>query len=334
LLRWRDVVPAWLLTLAVVAPTNGELRWHAPAACPDVTEVRARVESHLGRELAGIDVVIDAVVEQPRPDRFQLTLVINHAGIRHERTLLAERCESLAGASALVIALGIDAVAVAEVAQPRIAPAAMIVPEPDQGPLPSRAPELGISRATNVVAPRPHRRPQLVLALAGGLERGAVPGVTGGIDAAIGLRGRGYRFELAGTWLGPRTEATPDASVRVQLGAVAVRGCPELTLGPVVSFPLCIGLELGAMRGAGDDAPGKATRHGLWLAPTISPGLRVGTGVAAFVVRGEVAIAPVRPAFELSDPDAPIRVFTPAPASARLWVGFEIRLGRRDGSTR
>jgi hypothetical protein len=322
---------AALLVLAVLAAPNEELRWHAPSECPDAAAVRAMVDTRLGRALAPGVVEVDARVESIGAEGYRLELAIAMAGIRQERTLVAQDCELLARASALVIALGVDAIAVAELehealAQPMIPTAPSEIDAPPQR---SRAPPTATGRSARTTGRGLHA----VLALVGGVERGALPGTTGAIDAAVGLRGRGFRLELAGTWLGPRTADAAVGSVRAQLGAVALRGCPELALRRV-SFPLCVGIELGAMRGAGDDAPHHRTVHGLWVAPTISPGMRVGGPALAFVARGEVAIPVQRPSFVLSEPGEPILVFAPAPVSARLWLGIEWRLGRRDGSTR
>lgn len=290
------------------------------------------VEAHTGAPLVPGTIDADARVEAIGDEGYRLTLVVEHAAIRQERMLVARECDALAHASALVIALGVDAAAVAQVehetlAQPLPPTAVDTIAEPRLTAQPVPVP---------IATPPPRARPaarrvHAVLALVGGVERGGLPRVTGGIDGAIGLRGRGFRIELAGTWLAPRLADIAVGSVRVQLGAVALRGGPELQLRRL-SFPLCVGLELGAMRGAGRDAPGAHTVNGVWVAPTISPGVRVRVGPIALVARGEVAIPVQRPSFQLREPGKPIAVFTPGPVSLRLWLGIEFRVGARDGS--
>jgi hypothetical protein len=311
------------------AALHGEgVHWDAPAECPDVVEVRALVDQRIGRPLAAGELAIEGRVEAG-DGGYRLELVLARDGVQQSRVIEASDCAALARVAALVAGLAIDAVAIAEQEH------ATLVPEPAP-PLPRDEPTRESPRDESVAgtssqrvrSPAPRRRDlQLLLAIVGGIERGAMPGITGGIDAAIGVRGRGFRVELAGTWLGPRRREIPGAAVNVQLGTVAVRGCPELTLARV-SVPLCVGIELGAMRGAGEQARDADTKHGLWIAPTIGTGVRVGRGRIAFVARGEVAIAAQRPAFDLTGERGPIAVFLPAPVSARLWLGVEFRLSR------
>lgn len=317
----------WLVVGAALQ--SSDVRWEAPAECPDVVEVRALVDRRLGRPLADGELAIDGRVVADG-DGYRLELVLAREGVQQSRVIEASECAALARVTALVAGLAIDAVAIAAQEHATLVPA----PEPERSPTredaaPARTNDEIVVASDEVArSPAPRRRDlQLLLAIVGGIERGAMPGVTGGVDAAIGVRGRGFRVELAGTWLGPRRRTTELAAVNVQLGTVALRGCPELALVRI-SIPLCVGIEIGAMRGAGEQVDRPSTEHGLWVAPTIGTGVRVGRGRVAFVGRGEVAIAAQRPAFDLTGSSGPVGVFLPAPVSARLWLGVEFRLPR------
>ncbi|HWB74783.1 MAG TPA: hypothetical protein VG755_07500 [Nannocystaceae bacterium] len=319
---------AWWIVVGA-ALQSSDVRWVAPAECPDVAEVQALVDRRIGRPLAEGELAIDGRVEADG-DAYRLELVLARDGAQQSRVIEATECGALARVTALVAGLAVDAVAIAEQERAVLVPAPVATaPQTAEPRAPTRAHDsVAVVSNDRVRSPAP-RRPQLqlLLAIVGGIERGAMPSVTGGIDVAIGVRARGFRVELAGTWLGPRRREITGAAVNVQLGTVAVRGCPELALARV-SVPLCVGVEVGAMRGAGELARFASTEHGLWVAPTIGTGVRVGRGRVAFVGRGEVAIAAQRPAFDVDGTTRPIGVFLPAPVSARLWLGVEFRLPR------
>jgi hypothetical protein len=313
------VLLAWSFAVAV-APL-AEPHWLAPPECPDAAELRAQIDAH-GVTLDGVE--LRGEITGAASTGYRLALEVVHGEIRESRSIDARGCASLVRAAALVVALGVDPVALVERRAAPIEPVPR--PEPVAAP-PSRArPRLD---APLPASPRPSSRSpwQGWLSLGGGVERGALPGITGGVAAALVARRRGLRLELGGAWLGPRTAGIDVGAVRVQLGVVTVRGCPELVL-PRASVPLCLGVELGAMRGDGRDAPAARTVHALWVAPTASAGVRLGRGAFGVLARAEVAVAAARPALELRDPGEPLAVFTPEVVSARLWLGVEFRLVR------
>lgn len=311
---------AWSFAVAV-APL-AEPHWRAPPECPDAAELRAQVAAH-GVSLDGVE--IRGEISGAPSTGYRLALDVVHGGIGETRSIDARACASLVRAAALVVALGVDPVAIVERHAVPIEP----VPTPERPTTPpggARAP-IDAPRAESSSPPPSRSRWRPWFSVGGGVERGALPGITGGVAAALVVRRRGVRLELGGAWLGPRTAGIDVGGVRVQLGVVTVRGCPELVL-PRASVPLCLGVELGAMRGDGRDAPAARTVHGFWAAPTASAGVRLGRGAFGFLARAEVAVAAARPAFELRDPGDPLEVFTPGAVSARLWLGVEFRLVR------
>ncbi len=326
----------WALALAEPAMSSGGLSWRAPAGCPDAAQVTAQIEAHLHAQLDPDRVAVQATVTGGTGGEYHLALEITRfldgrTPLRDARELRARDCETLGGAAALVVALGVDAVAVAR-AEITVKGAATDVPlSPTATDVVRAEPTLPMTDRAR--PPRPTAKPRWygLFALAGGVEYGAVPGPSGGIDAALGGGRPGLRVELGGTWIAPRQSAGAIGAVRVQLGTVAVRVCPELGRGRVRA-PVCLGIAAGAMRGSGVDVPGAQTVHAAWVAPTVSAGVRVTlAGPLALLARAEVAAAVTRPAFELREPGAPISVFRPPPVSTRLWLGVELRARRRDG---
>jgi hypothetical protein len=305
-------------------------RWRAPAECPDGAALIAMVRGYGGStdaiRIEGLILSGDA--------GYRLELVLDDGVRRETRTLHARECGALVRATALVIAVGTDPVDVARQQQ-----VDAIVPPPpvpvESSPIVEPAPATTGRRRSTTGAPRPpnaratsaSRAWHGWFGIGGGVERAALPGVSGGVIGLVAARRRGLGLELGGMWLAPRSTAGSVGRVRVQLGAVALRGCPELVVGRV-SFPLCLGVEVGAMRGDGRGAPGARTVVATWLAAVASAGARLGFGRVALLLRGETAIAALRPGFELREPGDPIALFTPELASVRLWLGVELRVGR------
>lgn len=95
--------------LAAAQPVPGvEVRWVAPAGCPQVADVQARLHRLLGAgatSTGGQRLVADATVAQAS-GRFRLSLRVRKSGEEGEtRVFDSDSCESLAGAAAVTLAL-------------------------------------------------------------------------------------------------------------------------------------------------------------------------------------------------------------------------------------
>ncbi|WP_437759646.1 hypothetical protein [Sorangium sp. So ce1389] len=122
---WRRVpaaVPFLCVALAVRTGAAQEhpiaLTWQAPDMCPSSAAVLQEVDRLLGgRPQAGgmQRLVARAQVTRASDGRFALTLRTETRDATGERALSAPTCEALAGAAALVIALGFDPAAVTSV---------------------------------------------------------------------------------------------------------------------------------------------------------------------------------------------------------------------------
>lgn len=343
------IIAVWLLAVApeLDAPVTW-LTWAAPPECPGAAVVEGSVRERLGRDVEPGEIEAVAEVKDEGSAGYRLTLRTRRDGAEDRRELSAHDCRALADATGLVIALTIDAVAVAEqiggapaeppedlavVPDPGAAAQAEAEAAPEIEPAPEAAPESTVRAGGAAGQPRApqgrsdrSRTPAFALALAGGGILGTLPGISGGPELGAALLWRRLRLELAGAWLAPRTERQGDASVGVQLGIATARACGRLGTARV-EVPLCGGLELGALRGDGDGAPGARTAHGLWLAPVLGGGVRgwVTERLAPFA-RLDVSIPVAHPAFELRSTDDRVEIFRASPVSGRLWLGLEVKL--------
>lgn len=347
-----------LLRLAVAgsdppeATTTDWLQWDAPDGCPSNEYVREATAERLGRVPRADDIMVTATIVDHGPEGLALGLSTVSQGHTDTRELMAHDCFALGDAAALVIAIEVDAMAVTERlsaplavapanvgADPGPSPRSPVQLTPEPSPPPASQPTMNLASPPASAVARPASdRAEIeawTLALAGGLELGAVPGVSGGPSVWGAMAWPRLRLELGGAYIAPQTRTTERGSVRVQLGAASARVCAR-PRARRVEFPLCAGLELGGARGRGQDVPGTQTVTGLWIAPTATFGVHGWIGDRlALVGRAEVAVAARRPAFELRDPGEPLELFRPAAASGRLWVGIEGKIfGARDGSGR
>ena len=168
-------------------------------------------------------------------------------------------------------------------------------------------------------APRPSARVRGDL----GPEWGALSGVAANIGVTAAVHWKPARLELSGRWIGLRRTAGPgESELAVQLFAVALRGCYQLYTG-AWEFPLCGGLEAGAVRIDRRRFVDESAAHGPWLAPLVAGAAsrhfgRVGLWIEAQVAvraRGTTAGSGGREVFSAA-----------APVSLRPLLGIEIDL--------
>jgi hypothetical protein len=298
--------------------------------------VETVIIQRLGRSIAPGEIEVDGRIRYDHSAGYRITLRTRMHGVDDERELQAHDCRTLVDATALLVAVTLDAVRVAEHVADLVSPNRREPPPipqagQDSGGLeqpavPSRetTPEPSVARERT-----PTRvAPWVSIAGAGGVVVGALPAASGGPHLAVAVAWPRVRLELGGSWLAPRTATTAEGQVRVQLGTVTPRACIRLGM-PRLEAPLCAGLELGAMRGDGREAPGARTAHGMWVAPVVGTGFHGWmTEVLALFVRLDLAVPVAHPRFQLSGPGDPVELHRAAPVTGRLWVGLEGRLAR------
>lgn len=334
---------AMSLAAALVGPSataNPRLQWEAPPECPDATAARAEIEARTAQAWQDDSLSVVGRVEAVPEGGYRLELQLQTPTGHETRSIEAEHCDALAEATALLVALALEPEPEhSPEGEREIADEASLPPPPESAPTTPRStatrtdPGPSSVAASTVSPTRSKRRilpvPSVIMALRGGAELGAMPGVAGAVLLDLGVLWRHLRVDVGASYLTPRTERTPSGAVRVQLGAGRVRGCGVLPVGSVAVLG-CGGLEVGVALGQGRDLPEPTIGRAWWVAPLLAAGVRWWVHPRiALLVELEGAFPAVRPAFEAGDPDDPddpVRLFSSLPASGRVSGGLELRL--------
>jgi hypothetical protein len=306
----------------VIAPVDVDrIEWHAPAECPDDAAVEARVGDMLGAtttnasERATADVVGDH-------EGWTVEIATFIDGAKQTRSLRADDCAVLAEAVAVVVAVALDPVAVATSEAREQGPR---VPEPtiETPPTSAREVDRAPPQPRRTSAP-PRRTWTFGLRVAGGYGIGTAPGGTGLVGLALFAQTGRARIEIEGRWYGPREILDDGTGARTQLGTAAALGCLELGRA-VVTAPLCLGFEAGALRARGLRLPDPIVVNFPWAAPVARAALaaRVHARVRMWLAL-EGAVLVVRPQLQQGFDDPEVLWQAP-PVAARVMLGVEVR---------
>ncbi len=335
------------LTFAMVA-AGLRLDWQAAGECPDAAAVRAKVEALVGAEaLATTDLHVQARVEHKSDYTLHLTLV--RAESRDTRTLRDPQCGAVAEAAALVIAVAIDPAVLGrspvtpppEVPEPTPAEPVPVEPTPVE-PTPSPPPPPTDDETALEAVPGANKpiindsatKPRLGLGLrlGGGVGFARVlPRAHAVFDLGLGLEGRGWRAEVSGVFVAP--VATTVASEPVIGGVFRVvaaefRGCgvPRVRAVPL-SFPVCAGLQVGAMhgRGTGEGLSVSQVARSVWLATRWGAALRwhPRAGRVGLWLGADLVVLGLRPNFVTA---GGVQVHHAARVGGQAGLGLEVRL--------
>ena len=108
--RPRGAFLPLVATLALTSPCLAQedlvdLRWDAPAGCPQARTVQDRIRSIVG-QAAKTSAHLQAEGRIAREERrYRLTLTVYDSGVRRERTIDSDSCADLAGAAAVALGL-------------------------------------------------------------------------------------------------------------------------------------------------------------------------------------------------------------------------------------
>jgi hypothetical protein len=311
------------------------LHWDAPATCPGADRVREHAKQRMGTDGA-TPVVAHGVVRSIDASTWVLTLSLEGEGGREDREIRAASCDALAEAAGLLIAVAADPsrASVPAVApepatsEPATSEPATTEPATAEPTTSTPAPGPATPTPTVVASPTPRRRRVSGAARAelGGQFLRVLPraaDVTFG--GALALRMPLSRVELRGRYaLAQRIEQNglTDVGGTIDLWTLGASGCfaPRWRR---LEFPICAGVELGAMRGRsfGVEQSGRARSllaaipidANLVWSPVPRVGLLAGAGVAPSLVR---------PSFHLRDQPP---LFRAGPVALRVVVGVELR---------
>jgi hypothetical protein len=305
-----------------------QIEWEAPPECPSVEDVKAHAERLLGQPLSAPRaqrVAARAAVRRDQAGNWELRLSLTSNDRVAEDTLVAKQCVALGDATALKVALAVDPVATARAvamaaseAEPRTNSAA---PKPEPNPELRARPE----QVRETDAFQPSAPASIGLRLTAGAGLGVLPSVAGGAALALWLQRSAWRAELGGQgfWGGAaRYERMPAVGAQLQLFSAVARGCPVFR-GGALEFPICLGLELGVMRGEGFGVENTDSAHSWWGAVVLGPALRAPVSETLFFwLEADGAFPFLRPGFNVRNLGT---LYSAGPGSARIWAGAEIR---------
>ena len=292
-----------------------DIQWEAPAECPDAESVKAATERLLGKRLSSLparNVRAEGKVTQSETGNWELHVVLAVGDRVEDETLVAKKCRALGDAMALKVALAIDPLAVVD--------AVKQAPEPDaSASLPPAAPQ---QQLAPVAPPAPRLRGGL--RLVGGVGLGPLPGVTPGAGLYGSLQFPSFRIELGGEafWGGvARYQALPNVGADLHVFMGAARGCVTPGSGRWL-FPICGGLELGAMRGKGFGVATTGSTSGLWGGVVVGPAVQFRTtGRLSLWVEADATLTLLKPEFYMRNLDT---LYAPAAGGSRASAGFEV----------
>lgn len=315
----------WTLWLAMTAP---DLTWSADPSCPSEGDVLAMTVGLLAEDADPSGVAAVATVER-RADAFALTLEIRSPDASPQvRTLLAPRCEALAKATALLVAMAIDPLPVA--ARLDALPASPQVPEPVLDPTAptESSPAVTVAPSPTTDTPPRRRRTRGFFGLFAGPGIGVQPRVTGVFGVRTGLSRRRLRVELGWRHTLPTVGVygdRPGLGARIYGWAASARACFSPPLGPV-ELPLCAGAVVGRTRANGQGTDDDRVVHTPRAAALASAGLRW-RFAERFALTGtvDVELPLVRSAYHIEEFRDPTRdVYVEAAVAVIPSVGVEV----------
>jgi hypothetical protein len=310
-----SIAVASLVGRAALAAPPAELDWQAPPGCGSREQVLSEV-SRLVATAPAEPLVARARVKT-KGKNFQV--VIEIAGSAHgSRTLRAHSCESLARATALIIAMAIDPQAAAVVSEQ-----AENSPEPEpparDRPAPEAPVQLPPARAAAL-------RPLVFLGFFG--EHALAPRLALGAEAGAGLGWRFARGDLAAGLI-PRASATlpddPSVSGEFTLAFIALRGCAGV-VEPAIGISGCATLRGARVwaRGEGASPSLDQTAHVLSLEPGLL--LRVaGADAVGAELTANLVVPLTRPHFVIAQGESQRELFRPPGLGAivKLALSYE-----------
>ena len=111
---WPRLAPALLCLLASLWPSRAhaqpvqpvDLEWSAPADCPRLEDVQARIRKLAGTQRgSAVPLRAEAIVARRDDGRLHLRLVLHAGELVEERNISSRSCSALAGATAVLVAL-------------------------------------------------------------------------------------------------------------------------------------------------------------------------------------------------------------------------------------
>lgn len=304
------------------------IEWDAPASCPSADAIADDLTRLTDGALAVSSTAawrVRARVREESPT-FALELSIERDGGIETRTLASERCDVLARAAALMIAVAVAPVeAASHVRVPISVPAPPAIAEPTPVGAPAREAAVAVPTKPPPSRSWSHRA---VLAAWVGPSVATLPSTSAIVGGDLGWRIGPIGVQLSG-WhvFAASASIEPGIGVRASTSGGGARLAITPRVGPV-ELPLSVGVELGALSGHGTGERVRPT-----TVRQLEVSLGIGAGVAwparsriALLVRADALVGLRRPGIHLDTAADPRTVFRTPPVGLRLLVGPMVRL--------
>jgi hypothetical protein len=291
------------MVLAPPVPSPVDLRWDAPAGCPDAQAIADSIARGIAPSQATVARMrAEVVVSQLDGEHWQAALDLRGADWTATRTLRGPTCAAVADAAGLLIVLA---------ANTELQEREIVVPPPAPAPAPSPLSPM-----------RPIGTP--FISLGATADVGALPSPSVGGALSVGWRFARARIDLDASLFAPRQGTVaghPDTGATFHLASAGLRGCyllgGKLTVGPCLTG----GVNRTRGTGFGPITPDEKTNTTGVLGGGLLAEWRLSRWVVPFVAC-EAAIPLVRPQFSVKDIGP---VHRASPVSFRGAAGLELR---------
>jgi hypothetical protein len=308
---------------AEVAHQTFSLDWHAPDGCPDASEVTHRVRSYLG-PFKSTDRTVSATARVVHDNGVWRAEIRTSVGdVTLDRRLEAGRCDALADATALLIALSVNPAALANPPPP--VSQEVTQPKPESEPARTVVSTDGIDAAPGPPAPRgePLRG---IASLSARAETGALPEVAYGAFAAAGILKGWFRLEGTGAVTLPETAQVTNRagiSARFRKASGGIRACGTPSPGARIEIAACAGGELVTVHAESAGIAEPSSGNTLWGEVTLGAQARL-LASGPFGIDVDIgAGVPVGRANFAMDPYGIVHKV--APVTSRFGMGFDVR---------
>lgn len=290
----NDMLSVLVLALATaaaapgVAPDAGvRLRWTAPTSCPDGSTVGSWIAALGPTAPEGAPPADASVTVEAHDGLHTADIEVWAAGQRTTRVLQDADCVLVSRAAAVVVAVALDPIGVADatgVLDERAPARAESTPSATRPTAPATSTSTSSTRTPRADVAPPiepsRRRTRLELGIGAGTGVGGLqlPAAGVGVFLApfVGMR----RWQLEAVvqyWLPRRVPLDDPHDVRATLQMVTggLRFCPLLSRGRV-RVTACAGVDAGAILGRadGDDLTARRPARAPWAGVVVAPGVR------------------------------------------------------------
>jgi hypothetical protein len=328
-----------------------ELQWETPRACMSASVARAAIRGLIRAERDTTRARVRVLIEGTQQRGYVARIEIARGESTGERELRGSRCDELAEAAVLVIAMAIDpegaaARAAAANAIPSASPAAgdttpsePVQPERQEAPVEAEgkpaqdepveedepAGDEDEDEPAEDEPSDPREAGRFVLGVRGTGDAGSLPSATLGGGLLVGIHWQRLRLELQALAYLPQLQEhrpTPDSATEITLATGAIAGCYDL-LGArdeQRALGACAAIEAGLSNGRPQLISDGREATGFWLAGFAGIDARQHVvGPLHLRLLAEVGLPVVRPLYEI----APFgRVFRASPVLGRFGISL------------